>query len=445
MNDARPRDDRVLKAGAGRVDVSPREPMFLIGYPHVERISTGIHDPLYATALCLDDGERRTLAVVIDLLYAPGAFVDACRSRIHERTGLLPENVLISATHTHSGPVTGAILGMSADPVVPAPDPVYMEYLTASVVKAACEAVGNLAPAEIAVTTATVDGVGCNRIAPDAVRDPEAGIVAIRGAGGGDMLAVQMFYCMHPTVMHEDSTLISSDFPGYTRLRIEERYPGVSVLYHNGPCGNLSPRYHVKAQTFAEAERLGRRLGGFVIDALEALTDQDFAVEVAVDSARAYTTLQPRAYPSVEVAKAGLREARGNYTRLKRENAGHGPVRTAECVVFGAEELVTMSRAQADGTLIAVRKAHERAEVQVLRVGDTFIVGWPGELFVEYALDLKRRSSGRAFVASLANGELQGYITTPGAVGYEASLSMFEAESGAALIETALDLIKGFQ
>jgi hypothetical protein len=43
----------------------------------------------------------------------------------------------------------------------------------------------------------------------------------------------------------------------------------------------------------------------------------------------------------------------------------------------------------------------------------------------------------------MANGELQGYITTPHAVGYEANLSMFTAESGALLVEAALSLIDG--
>ena len=47
----------------------------------------------------------------------------------------------------------------------------------------------------------------------------------------------------------------------------------------------------------------------------------------------------------------------------------------------------------------------------------------------------------RAFVTSLANGELQGYITTPGANGYEANWTMFKPESGDILVEKALELI----
>jgi len=432
----------MLTAGTGQVDVSPLESVFLWGYPHERRMSTGVHDPLFATALCLDDGANRTVAVAVDVLYVSGALVTECRRRIGERTGVAPDHIMITATHTHSGPVTCDILAMRDDPVVPEADPAYMARLARGIIDAACEAVARREAAEIAITTATVDGVGCNRLAPDAARDPEAGIVALRRASDGAMLAVQLFYSMHPTVLHEDSTLVSSDFPAFARRQIEQAFPGAVVIYHNGPCGNLGPRYHVSEQTFAEAERLGRRLGLFVVDALDALGDNDFTSSATVGGAKVRVQLPLREYPTVVDAEAELRKARETYERLRREgDAGHGAVRTAECAVFGAEEVVSLARAQADGGVEPVQAAHSRAEVQALRVGDTFLIGLPGEIFVEYALEIKRRAGGRTFVSSMANGELQGYITTPDAKGYEASLSMFAPPSGAMLVEAALSLI----
>lgn len=432
----------MLRAGTGRVDVSPRDSTFLWGYPHVERMSTGIHDPLYATALCLDDGTNQTIAVAVDILYVSSEIVAECRQRISERVSVPPEHVMITATHTHSGPVTCRILAMSGDPVLPAPDPAYVELLTQGIVDAACQAAQDLEAAEVAITGAAVDGVGCNRLSPDAVRDPEAGLVAVRRSENGSMVACQLFYSMHPTVMHEDSTLVSSDFPAFARQRIEESFPGVRVLYHNGPCGNLSPRYHAKSQTFDEAERLGRRLGGFVAEAIEGLSDRAFLDDISVGGAQSAAQLVPREFPSVKTAMAGLREALENYERLKQDGAEHGPLRTAECTTFGAEELVTMATAQMLGKLAEVQDAHASAEVQVLRLGSAFLVGLTGELFVEYALEIKARAPGRTFLASMANGHLQGYITTPEAVGYEANLSMFKPESGSILVEVVLELIK---
>ncbi|NQU39886.1 MAG: neutral/alkaline non-lysosomal ceramidase N-terminal domain-containing protein [Lentisphaerae bacterium] len=431
-----------LKAGTGQADISPREPMFLWGYPHVERISTDRHDALYATALCLDDGQHCTLSVGVDVLYVDAICVAECRRRIEVRTGVPPSHVLISATHTHSGPVTCDILAMTGDPLVPHPDPAYVEQMIQGIVDAACTAYEARRPAELAVTTAQIDGVGGNRLSPDAVRDPEAGLVVVRQRAAGNILAVQLFYAMHPTVMHEDSTLVSSDFPAFTRLHIQEAYPGVQTIYHNGTCGNLSPRYHVTGQTFAEAERLGRRLGGFIIAAIDALTDADFRCDVVVGGVSDHAQLPPRTFASVATAAADLEEARDAYGRLKVKGAGHGPVRTAQCVVFGAEEVVTMAEAQESGALEPIQTAHARAEVQLLRVGDLCIVGLPGECFVEYGLEIKQRASGRAFVTSMANGELQGYITTPDATGYEANLSMFKPEAGAILVDMALNLMQ---
>ena len=92
-----------------------------------------------------------------------------------------------------------------------------------------------------------------------------------------------------------------------------------------------------------------------------------------------------------------------------------------------------------------LRQHYAATEVQALRVGDTFLVGLPGEQFVEYALRIKRESPRRAFVISLANGELQGYIVTPEAEavgGYEAQMSFFPAAAGDALTSAALKLIR---
>ncbi len=66
-------------------------------------------------------------------------------------------------------------------------------------------------------------------------------------------------------------------------------------------------------------------------------------------------------------------------------------------------------------------------------------------MFVEYALEIKRRAPCRAFVISLASGELQGYIAAEAAYasgGYEAAWAMFKPESGARMVKAALQLMQ---
>ena len=58
-------DDKERKdfiAGASETDISPKTSQFLIGYPHVKRYSTGIHDPLMSSALYLSDGNEEAFA-----------------------------------------------------------------------------------------------------------------------------------------------------------------------------------------------------------------------------------------------------------------------------------------------------------------------------------------------------------------------------------------------
>ena len=149
--------------------------------------------------------------------------------------------------------------------------------------------------------------------------------------------------------------------------------------------------------------------------------------------------------PSVEEAEAHLRRSVQTYETLKDNNAAPAVIRTAECAIFGAEETVTLARAQANGSLADMIECYRHAEVQGLRIGDAILIGWPGEIFVEYALELKKAAARKAFVVSLVNGDSQGYIVTEEAAaggGYEAMNSLFEAAAGECLVNAGVALCR---
>ena len=58
-----------LLAGAAVRSINPPQGAVLFGYPHVERVSTGVHDPLWASALCLSNDEGRVFLIALDLLF----------------------------------------------------------------------------------------------------------------------------------------------------------------------------------------------------------------------------------------------------------------------------------------------------------------------------------------------------------------------------------------
>ncbi len=435
----------MLKAGAAQFDVSPIRPMFLFGYPHVPRQSTGVHDPLRAAALCLDNDGAAILVIAVDILFVSKDSAARCRADLYAKTGILPSHILISATHTHSGPVTADYLVFRSDPIVPKTDPVFLAYFESQIVEAGVTAWKNRVPAELAATSVLVDGVGGNRLSKTGLADREAGVLIVRHARTHAPIAINIVYSMHPTVLHEDTTLASADFPGFAKKRLIDTFPGAVALYHTGPSGNQSPRYSVTAQTFSEADRLGGLLATPIIAGIQGLTDSDFENNPKLASAVGGVTLQPRTFMSPKAARKNLVAKVALFERLKREGAGHGPVRTAECTVFGAEELVVLADAQESGELRDWQTRCARAEIQVLQIGPVCLTGLPGELFVEYGLEIKRQVPLKTWVVSLANGELQGYIVTPDAEkegGYEAQCGFFKASNGILLVDEAVRLIR---
>ena len=65
-----------LTAGTCTLDISPDKPLFLAGYPRVERMSTGTHDPLLVSALCLESSGRSVLMLALDLLFIGNSTLD---------------------------------------------------------------------------------------------------------------------------------------------------------------------------------------------------------------------------------------------------------------------------------------------------------------------------------------------------------------------------------
>ncbi len=433
-----------MLAGSAAVDISPIDSQFLFGYPHVARFSTGVHDPLFASALYLNDGSRSILFVATDMIFVPKALAARARARIAAETGVPADRIMLTATHTHSGPSTVKYLSNEADATVPDPDPRFLKRFEDGIVAAAVAAHATARPAQVGLAIADGSVVGGNRRDPSGPSNPRVPVLAVRETDGGAMIAVMLVCCMHPTVLHEDSTLVSGDFPGLARQHLQQTVLGreCPVLWHTGPAGNQSPRHVTRGNTFAEAERLGRALAESIAAAIKTIPFEDVA---SVDCRQALIELPVRQFCSEKDAESRLKEVKDRLERLRRDGAERTTVRTAECDWFGAEETLTMARAAADGRLEAAAAECMPAEIQAMRIGRWTFVGWQGEVFVEFGLDVMRNCPD-TFVITLANGEFQGYLVTAEAVaeqGYEASNGMFlSPESGDLLVRRTLELLK---
>jgi hypothetical protein len=437
----------VLLAGAFAKDITPDKSYFLYGYPHVNRMSTGTHDPLYASSLVLQSGSEAVALCSTDLIYITKKMVAAVREKVHCATSIPKNNILISATHTHSGPIINNILAWGEDTAIPQVDQNLVESMVEKIAASIIEAHKSTRPARLAITKADGTGVGGNRRNKEGPIDPEVPVLIVQDAARHKVFAVLTVYCMHPTVLHEDSTFYSSDFPGYTKIEVQETLgKDIVHIYHTGPEGNQSPRHYVKANTFAEAERLGRMLGKRIVDAILKTKSEEFKEEIKLKATSSFVDLPLRTFPSVEEAEAKEKAAREKLENMRKEGAPRALIRTAECDWFGAQSTLVISRSYKTKKYYNTLKQILPAEVQVLQISNCFLVGFPGEMFVEYSLELKKRTPAPAFIIALANGELGGYIVTQEeamqGTAYEATNTLLHYSGGGLLVQEALKLIK---
>jgi neutral ceramidase len=103
MAAAAPASAGELRAGAGRADITPRTGYYLGGWTRADRTAHGQHTRLFARTLVLERDGRKVALVAIDLFMVPGGIVKQIGDRLAAR-GFSEQNIVVSASHTHSGP-----------------------------------------------------------------------------------------------------------------------------------------------------------------------------------------------------------------------------------------------------------------------------------------------------------------------------------------------------
>ena len=92
-----------LKAGVGKADITPQTGYYLGGWTRADRVAKGQHTRLFSRAMVLERGGRKFALVQVDLFMIPGGMVKQIGEILASR-GFSERNILISASHTHSGP-----------------------------------------------------------------------------------------------------------------------------------------------------------------------------------------------------------------------------------------------------------------------------------------------------------------------------------------------------
>ena len=248
-----------LLLAATSLDVTPPPGHRLDGYAARSALATGTADPLQATIIWLStETSPGVLWLSLDAIAAGTALTAELSAAAASAAGIPAENVLVCASHTHSGPSgwTGEI-----HPVIPADrEPALVDQLVTAVANASLVR----RPVRASWRSTEVIGVGTNRHRRNGPHDNTAGILALHDLDG-TLAAILLDFACHPTAHGPENLHWSADWPGATRAALA---PAV-VGYLQGAAGDVSPRFTRQSRGSEEVTRLGKILAEEVNEALK--------------------------------------------------------------------------------------------------------------------------------------------------------------------------------
>ena len=444
-----------LSAGAAASDITPKEfPLNMPGGFSANMAETA-HDPLHARSIVLDDGTTRISITIVDTLGAGPEVLDEIKAIASEKTGIPSHRMLISSTHTHSGP--------SHPKEGPAPAVAYRKVFVEGVADSIVRANQSLKPAAFGSASHPLPDEVFNRrwylkpgkmplnpfgkldtvkmnpgTSPDVLdrpagpTDPDVSILSLQDAKRHP-LALYANYALH-YVGGSPKSQISADYFGeFARVfpsRVGNPANFVAML-SNGASGDINnipfgitrpPR-----EPFEQIRIVAQKTADAAWTALRKIERHRSDVQIAM--AERNVPLKYRRPSEEDVAQAK------SFLAVKAKDA--------------IEQLPRLAQNYAHSTLRASERTDETLTVklQAIRIGDTALCGIPFEAFVEMGLELKKRSPFQhTVVVGLANGR-HGYLPTVEQHrlgGYETWLGTNNVQQDASriLTEALLEMLK---
>lgn len=278
---AGPTRDETFEAGAARVDATPTpshlaEGVYLGGYGvGPVRPAQGVHDGCSARALSVSVGDEAVAYVVLDLIGIGNRQIEAIREATAAETDLERSQVLVAATHTHSGPDFQGLWGG-----VP---PSYRGYVVDRAVEACVRAAESRSPATARVGDVAVEqSFTRNRRGWDRTDNVLTAVqfVADGGPGrssAGETVATLVNYAAHPVFLGFDNWDVATDFVGPVERAIEDAHGGVGI-YANGAIGDATLGPTEAEGSVASAREYGRAIADRATAALEETAQLDPAL-----------------------------------------------------------------------------------------------------------------------------------------------------------------------
>lgn len=272
-------EEALWKVGIAKKVITPKKPLWLAGYSGRDRPAEGkLHD-LWVKMLALEDPKgNRGLMVTSDHIGWSKTLYDSICAKLEKQYKLTRSQIILTASHTHSGPVLRDSLldYYPLDAERMALIEAYSTELEAKVVSAAGEAFSKLAPARLFA------GAGVTRFAVNRRNNPEPDVptmlesnarlkgpvdhsvpvLAVRSPEG-KLQALLFGYACHTTTL--SSYVWCGDYGGFAQVALEQSHPEVTALFWMGCGADINP---LPRRSVVLCERYGRMLAAAVEEVL---------------------------------------------------------------------------------------------------------------------------------------------------------------------------------
>jgi neutral ceramidase len=434
-----------IQVGVARRSITPTVPVSLAGYFNV-RMWTDVLDDLAVQALALRQGDVFAVLVQFDLVNVPNQLMGDIRAGCRDIPGLAPQNLLFTATHTHTAPDVREGSGRA--------NPEYNRFVVAQASAAVHEAAADLRPAGVCWGRAFDDRFAFNRRywmkdgrvvtnpprrdpgidRPEGPIDPE---IVLLGFTSGEALRVLLVNIVN----HADTTTgtrVSGDWPGVLRRRLEERLPATLVIPLVGTEGNIN-HFDPRGPAEQSGPEVARRIGtGYAESVMSALPQLSRCRDPRLAAAAASFETGPREIDPAELARAREHAAAyqfdENHTLTSEDLATGSPA----ALKYFADQLLR----------VAADRSTRCFEVHAVQVGDGVLITLPGEPFVEIGLQVKKTLRGGR--PTLIGGLSQDCVYIPnrcnfGRGGYETTprCSPYSVETSERLLRAVAELLDG--
>ena len=451
-----------IKAGASKVNITPPYGTIING-DFLPMYTQVIHDSLYAKALAFDNGKLRFVFVVVDNMTIDEDLINDTKAIISKRTGLLPEQVMISCTHAHS---CGSVIEVATCQA----DLSYRLYMPSKIVKAVELALGRLQPAKIAWGHIDVPKhVACRRwymkpgfsmISPfgdtDKVwmnpspgsefldrpvspTDPQVSYLAVKTTGD-KWISILANYSTH--YVGVPGNTISADYYGEmdnqlkSRLNADKDFVGIMS---NGTSGDVNTfdfkdTKNYPSAPYAKMMQIAHEITDSILVSLEKAT---WSSNPVFNMASGSTIIARRRPSEKLLAKVTELVKNTDYATLgTTDKASNDMARSY------ALEVVKME---------AYQPLHYNLLTQAIRLGDGTIGTLPGEFFSETGLKLKKQAPCKYYFSIALANAMIGYVPPAAQFqlgGYETWLcsgSLAEVNAEEKIRMTLTGLIKSVQ